>query len=65
MKWNEPPMFLEARSPQELRLLMLANNRRFGVKFHYFDFQFANRKWYCWFELSEKDRVMKNEPQRR
>ena len=53
---NQPPMWLEADTKEELRQLMLANNRRHGKRFYYFDFQFVNRKWICWFEVSEVDR---------
>lgn len=57
MEHNLPPAHLVASSPEELRLLMIANNMKHGKKFHYFDFQFAKGKWYCWFEIKLTDTI--------
>lgn len=56
---NQPPMSLgPAKSPEELRALMLVNNVRRGKRFHYFDFTFVPKMgWYCWFELKLKDEL--------
>ena len=54
---TKPPYFLSAKSPQQLRLLMLANNKKHSRKFHYFDFTFAQGKWWCWFEIDETERL--------
>lgn len=54
---NKPPMFLSAKSPLDLRMLMMANNIKHRRKFHYFDISFAKGKWYCWFELDEIERI--------
>lgn len=53
---NQPLMFLSARSPQELRIDMMKNNRRFSRRFHYSIPTFAQKKWWTWFELNEKDK---------
>lgn len=60
MKQNAVPASLEAKTKQQLRLLMMATNRRYGKRFHYFDFCYADGKWHCWFELNEIDRVEKD-----
>lgn len=52
---NNPPFFISAESPEKLRFMMLANNRRHARRFHYFDIQFASGKWYAWFEIAQKD----------
>lgn len=57
VKYNFPPAHLVADTPEDLRKLMFLNNKRHNKMFHYFDFSFAKGKWYCWFEVSEKDRV--------
>ena len=54
---SKPPYFLSAKSPQDLRMLMLANNRKRGKRFHYFDMSFAQGKWWCWFEIDETERL--------
>jgi hypothetical protein len=47
-----------AKTPIELRKLMMLNNRRFARRFHYFDFTHVKGQgWYCWFELKETDRL--------
>lgn len=50
-----PPASLEAKSKDQLRLLMLQNNSKHGKKFHYFDFSYAQGKWHCWYEISETE----------
>lgn len=55
IKGNYPPSHLEASSPEELRMLMIATNNKFKRNFHFFDFQFAKNKWHCWFEISQSD----------
>ena len=57
--YNQPPMALgPAKAPEELRLLMMANNARHGRRFHYFDFTFVPKMgWYCWFEINLKDEL--------
>ena len=50
-----PPSSLEAKSKKALHALMVANNTRHGKKFRYFDFSYAQGKWHCWYEISEKD----------
>lgn len=54
---TKPPFFLRAKTPEDLRKLMLLNNRRHSRKFHYFDFQFVKGSWYCWFEIDETERL--------
>jgi hypothetical protein len=56
--YNHPPKALgPAKDHDELRLLMNANNNRFGRKFHYFDFHVFKGKLWCMFEI--KDEVLK------
>lgn len=57
MEHNQPPAHLVANNPEELRLLMIANNFKHGRRFHYFDFQSVKGKWYCWFEIREKTKI--------
>ena len=57
MKKNYPPAHLEAKTPEELRMVMLANNKRHKKQFHYFDFSFAQGKWHCWYEISTQELV--------
>jgi hypothetical protein len=57
MKNNLPPSHLVADSPEDLRILMIATNMKHGKKFHYFDFQFVRGKWYCWYEIAEKNKL--------
>lgn len=52
---SAPPASLEAKTKQELRALMIANNNRHGKRFHYFDFSYAQGMWHCWYELSPLD----------
>lgn len=54
------PYYLEARTKEELYLLMLANNAKHKIKFHYFDFTFAQGKWTCWFEIRLTDKLEKS-----
>jgi hypothetical protein len=67
VRGNFPPAHLEANTPEELRMLMLANNAKYKRSFHYFDFSFANKKWHCWFEIAERDRlgIRKNDQEER
>ncbi len=53
---NLPLMFLSARTPQELRIEMMKTNRQFSRRFHYSIPTFAEKKWWTWFELREKDK---------
>lgn len=53
---KHPPFSLQAKTKQELRLQMLAVNKKYGKKFHFFDFSYAQGMWHCWFELSERER---------
>ena len=55
---NLPPASLEAKTKDELRQLMILNNRKHGKRFHYFDFTFAKGSWHCWFEITETERLM-------
>lgn len=43
------PNYLAASTPQGLRRACLINNLKFGTQFEYFDFQYVNGKWVCWF----------------
>jgi len=56
---HQPPASLEAKTKQELRAIIRANNRRHGFRFHYFDFSYAQGKWHCWFEVSEAELATK------
>lgn len=50
--YNHPPKALgPARDHEELRLLMNANNVKFGRRFHYFDFHVFKGKLWCMFEI--------------
>lgn len=55
MKHQFPPAHLEAKTPDELRAVMLANNNRHQKQFHYFDFTYAQGKWHCWYEISTQE----------
>jgi hypothetical protein len=57
IRGNFPPAHLEAKTPEELRVLMMANNAKHKKQFHYFDFSFAQGKWHCWFEISSQDLI--------
>ncbi len=52
---RSPLKHLKADTPERLRLLMLANNNKYGKEFHYFDVQYVNKQWFCWYELSLKE----------
>lgn len=60
---NLPPAALgPAKDPMMLRKLMIANNIRYGRRFHYFDFTFVPKQgWFCWFELKETDRLRQDD----
>ena len=58
IKYNVP-YYLEAKSKEDLYLLMHANNRKFKKHLHYFDFTFAQGKWTCWFEIPLADKLEK------
>lgn len=45
------PAYLEADTKDDLRSLMLRLQLRLQMKIVFYDFQFANRKWICWYEV--------------
>ena len=55
--YNQPPMALgPAKTANDLRKMMIANNNRHGKRFHYFDFTYVPRQgWFCWFEIDIKE----------
>lgn len=55
------PNFIQASTPQGLRLAMLRNNAKHGMFFHYFDIQFVNGKWIAWFfqRIENADELLK------
>lgn len=60
---NFPLSFLKAKKPEQLRALMVRNNREHGVRIHYFSPQFVNGEWYVWFELDpvkEAEKALNN-----
>ena len=48
---NEIPFFLKARTPKELRALMIKTNVKNFMTIQYFDIQFAQGSWWAWFYL--------------
>lgn len=55
--YNQPPAALgPAKTPEDLRKLMIANNVRHRKRFHYFNMVEGKKGWYCWFEIKENDR---------
>lgn len=54
---NSIPNYIAASSPMGLRRLMLLNNARKAMFFHYFNIQFVNGKWYAWYfdEITSQD----------
>lgn len=48
---NQPLWFLAAKTPEELHMLMRANNLRYNRRFYYLPPIFAKGKWYTWFEI--------------
>jgi hypothetical protein len=57
MTRNLPPAHLEAKTPDELRKVMLLNNAKHKKQFHYFDFTYAQGKWHCWYEITTQDLI--------
>lgn len=45
------PAYLEAKTKDELRDLMLMLQLKLKLKITFYDFQFANGKWVCWYEV--------------
>ena len=52
---NQPLWFLAAKTPEELHMMMRANNARFNKRFRYLPPVFAKGKWYTWFEVPQSD----------
>ena len=52
-----PPKNISAKTPNGLRQLMIKLNIMYGRNFRYFDFQYAQGKWHCWFQLSLEDEM--------
>jgi hypothetical protein len=45
------PAYLEAKSKDELRKLMLHLQLKLKLKIVFYDIQFAENKWVCWYEV--------------
>lgn len=58
---NEIPNFVRASTPEQLKKEMLKINHKLGYQNKYFDFQFVNGNWYCWyyFEPSSIQEILK------
>lgn len=53
---NHPPAFIVADSHEDLRMVMIANNRRHARRFSYFDIQeMRDGRWIAWFEIPVRD----------
>lgn len=57
------PAYLEAKTKKDLRSLMLRLQLRLGLKIVFYDFQFAQGLWTCWYEIpfSYSTEVISNE----
>lgn len=53
------PAYLQAKTKDELRKLMRAVQLKHGMKFHFFDIQYAEGKWVAWYEISLTQEVEK------
>lgn len=56
-KFNQPLYFLKAKTAEELHLKMIANNRRFRMRFHYLTPVPFKGEWYVWYEIPESVRA--------
>ena len=54
------PMTIEAKTKPELITKMNKLRFKYSKNFHFFDFQFAQGKWHCWFEVPLKDWIDNN-----
>lgn len=45
------PAYLEAKSKADLRELMLMLQLRLKMKITFYDFQYAQGLWTCWYEV--------------
>jgi hypothetical protein len=45
------PAYLEAKTKEDLRSLMLQLQLRLKMKISFYDFQFAQGLWTCWYEI--------------
>lgn len=43
------PMYLTAKTADELMMVMAKNNVKYGTNFKYVDIQFVENKWYAWY----------------
>jgi hypothetical protein len=47
------PVYLKARTADDLMLAMAKNNRKHGMTFRYFDIQYTQDRWFAWFYLDK------------
>lgn len=59
---NEIPSFVRASTPELLKREMLRINHKLGYQNRFFDFQFVNGAWYCWYyyEPSSLQEILKD-----
>lgn len=53
MKAFVVPAYLEAKTKEELRKLMLQLQLKLKLKIVFYDIQFAEGKWVAWYEVPE------------
>lgn len=53
------PVYITAKSADDLLTVMAKNNMKYGMNFRYFDIQFVENKWFAWYYL-DKTKVMKD-----
>lgn len=52
------PLYIKARTADELTLEMARNNRKHGFNLRYFDIQHVEGRWFAWYYL-DNSAVMK------
>ena len=54
------PTSIEAKTRDELTMLMLVVQSRLKAKVHFFDIQFEQGKWIAWYEVNLEATLVKN-----
>lgn len=48
---NTVPVYIAAKTKDELVAAMLKNNQTYGISFKYFSISFAGGEWVAWFRV--------------
>lgn len=51
MRERTIPNYLEAKTKKDLRVLMGRIQSKTRLNIHFYDFQFAQSKWTCWYDI--------------